>query len=455
MSAPILVVDDEPDIRELIQEILADEGYAVVTAANGAEARARRREQPPSLTLLDIWMPDVDGITLLREWQEEDEVEPVIMISGHATVESAVEATRLGAWDFLEKPLALAKLLLTVRHALEAVQLRYENRRLRHQPSNEPVGRGAAVTRLRDAAQRAASHATPVFLFGEPGTGKRSLARYIHGLGPRADAPLVEVSAATLAGEEAAAIFGAEGEDGIRHGLLDSAGGGTLFLSHVSHLDHEAQMLLLSALETGSFRRRGGDSPQPLDVRLIAADIEPLEPLVAAGTFRRELYDRLAVLTITLPPLRDRLDDLPDLLDCYADHFAAEEGLPFRPIGVAAQNRLRQHPWPGNLRELRNVLQRLSLIGTSGEVTVEEVEAALPAPSPATEPARGAGVGVDLDRPLREAREQFERAYLGHHLERLDGRVGEVARVAGMERTHLYRKLRALGLHPRQGGDEG
>ncbi|MFO8154955.1 MAG: sigma-54 dependent transcriptional regulator [Thiohalospira sp.] len=458
MSAPILVVDDEPDIRELIQEILADEGYAVVTAANGAEARERRRKQPPSLTLLDIWMPDVDGITLLREWQaEEDEAEPVIMISGHATVESAVEATRLGAWDFLEKPLSLAKLLLTVRHALEAMRLRHENRRLRHQPSNEPVGRSAVISRLREAARQAAERPTPVFLHGEPGTGKRSLARYIHGLGPRADAPLVEVSAATLAGEEAAAIFGAESEHGIRHGLLDSASGGTLFLSHVSHLDQEAQMLLLAALETGSFRRRGGERQQPLDVRLIAADIEPLEPLVTAGTFRRELYDRLAVLSITVPPLRERLEDLPDLLNCYADHFATEEGLPFRPIGVAAQNRLRQHTWPGNLRELRNVLQRLSLGASDEEVGPEEVVAALPRNAPAEDvPATAPGGAIAFERPLREAREAFEHAYFAHHLHQHDGRIGEVARVAGVERTHLYRKLRTLGLHPRQeGGGDG
>jgi DNA-binding NtrC family response regulator len=452
MSTPyILVVDDEPDIRELVRDILTDEGFEVNTAASGAEARASRQRRRPGLILLDIWMPDIDGITLLREWTaEEAEPPPVIMISGHATVESAVEATRLGAWDFLEKPLSLAKLLLTVRRALEAASLRHENQRLRRygEPLEEPAGRGATGESLREEARRAAAVEAPVLLTGEPGTGKRTLARYIHGQGHRAAGPFVEVSAATL-GEAAIAetIFGRETEGGPRYGLLERAGGGTLFLAHVEELGAEAQAQLLAALESGRFRRVDGQGEQPLNVRIIAATQWTDGRLAGEGRLRRDLFDRLAGLPLHLPPLRERLDDLPDIVAFFADHMASVEGLPFREFDVAALNRLRQHPWPGNLRELRNLVQRLAIAGGEGPVTAAEVEAAL-----GGEGEGSSATGIDFDQPLRAAREAFERAYLKYHLEQCGGRVGEVARVAGLERTHLYRKLRALGLqNPRRG----
>jgi len=450
MSTPyILVVDDEPDIRELVRDILTDEGFEVNTAASGAEARASRQRRRPGLILLDIWMPDVDGITLLREWAtEEAEPPPVIMISGHATVESAVEATRLGAWDFLEKPLSLAKLLLTVRRALEAASLRHENQRLRRygEPLEEPVGRGAAGEALREAARRAAAVEAPVLLTGEPGTGKRTLARYIHGQGARAAGPFVEISAASVGeGSTAETIFGRETAEGPRYGLLERAAGGTLFLAHVDELSADAQAQLLAAMETGRFRRVDGQGEQPLNVRIIAASQQPGDHLPGKGGLRRDLYDHLAGLPLHLPPLRERPEDLPDLVAFFADHMASVEGLPFREFDVAAQNRLRQHPWPGNLRELRNLVQRLAIAGGETPVTAAEVEAAL----------GGEGIpptGIDFDQPLRAAREAFERAYLEHHLKQQKGRVGEVARVAGLERTHLYRKLRALGLqNPRNG----
>ena len=450
MNAPyILVVDDEPDIRGLVRDILTDEGFEVNTAASGAEARASRQRRRPGLILLDIWMPDVDGITLLREWvAEEAEPPPVIMISGHATVESAVEATRLGAWDFLEKPLSLAKLLLTVHRALEAASLRHENQRLRRygEPLEEPAGRGATGEALREQARRVAAVEAPVLLTGEPGTGKRTLARYIHGQGPRAAGPFVEVSAATVGeAETAETIFGRETENGPRFGLLERAGGGTLFLAHVEELGAAAQAQLLAALETGRFRRVDGQGEQPLNVRIIAASQRADGYLAGQGSLRRDLFDRLAGLPLQLPPLRERLDDLPDVVAFFADHMASAEGLPFREFDVAALNRLRQHPWPGNFRELRNLVQRLAMAGGEGPVTAAEAEAALGAEAPRA-------TGIDFEQPLRAAREAFERAYLEHHLKQQKGRVGEVARVAGLERTHLYRKLRALGLqNPRNG----
>jgi len=450
MSAPyILVVDDERDIRELVKEILEDEGYEVGVAENGEAARRARRERRPDLILLDIWMPDVDGITLLKEWSDErGPACPVIIMSGHGTVETAVEATRLGAYDFIEKPLSMAKLLLTISRALDAERLRRENLGLRKYapPLLEPLGKSGVMQRLREQIQRVAQHDAWVLISGEPGTGKELCARYLHNCSPRRNAPFVDVSVAALLRENSAVeLFGAEEGGKVKYGLLEQASGGTLFLGEVGDMDLAVQARLFGVLEGRSYLRVGGHDPVRLDVRIVAATHRDLAQEVQARRFREDLYYQLAVVPLRVPPLRDHADDIPELLAHYVDAFVNQEGLPYRRFTVAAQNRLRHHSWPGNIRELKNLVQRLLILGSGGEIQAEEVAAAL-IQAPVSVESVPLG---QFDLPLREAREQFERAYFEYQLRQSDGSIGKVAKQAGMERTHLYRKLRGLGLNPK------
>ncbi len=448
MSASyILVVDDEPEIRNLVKEILEDEGYEVATAESGAAARIALREHRPDLVLLDIWMPEVDGITLLKEWNEGDGLPcPVIMMSGHGNVETAVEATRLGAYDFLEKPLSLAKLLLTIERALEADKLRRENVGLRHHITHilEPTGKSPVMQRLREQVKRIALHDTWVLISGEPGSGRETLARYLHSQSLRNERPFVDLSVAAIAeGNSARELFGSEVDGRLIYGRLEQASGGTLFLDEVADMDLETQSQLLGALETNSFLRVGGIEPVKINVRIIAATEKNLEDEVAAGRFKEELFYHLNVVPLSVPPLREHHEDVPELLNFYIDYYVTHERLPYRHFSVGAQNHLRNHHWHGNVRELKNLVQRLLILGAGDEITQEEVELALG--------AMGGGFSeleqhVAFDQPLRQAREAFERSYLEYHLSQHGGNVTQMAKAVGMERTHLYRKLRSLGI---------
>jgi len=448
-SAHILVVDDEPDIRAAVRDILEDEGYRVSVAENAAAARAARQAERFDAVLLDIWMPGTDGIALLREWSAAGALDgPVIMMSGHGTVETAVEATRLGAYDFIEKPIALAKLLITLERALDAQRLREANATLRAQvqPQFEPVGSSAAMQALRAQLERLADHVAPVLLRGEPGSGKEALARWVHARSARRDQPFVTVAAGAIPNEQAAAtLFGAESVDGVSPGLLEQAQGGTLFLDEIADLGAELQLRLSSVLERGQLLRVGGRVPVPLDVRVIGATAQDLEAERRAGRVRDELYFQLNVFPVAVPALRERAEDVPELLEHYAAFFAARDRLPPRRFGPAVLERLKRHAWPGNVRELRGLTQRLGVLG-AGEVTPGEIEPTLGGAAPAMAAAAEDGFAIDFSLPLREARDQFERVYLLRQLNEAGGSVGKLARMAGMERTHLYRKLRDLGV---------
>jgi two-component system, NtrC family, nitrogen regulation response regulator NtrX len=451
-ASRILVVDDEADIRGLLKEILAEEGYEVEVAADATQARTSRATHVPDLVLLDIWMPDTDGITLLREWSVTDGYDcPVVMMSGHGTVETAVEATRLGAFDFVEKPLSLTKLLRTVERALDAGRRKRLSERTQGSALAVPIGKSKLTQNLREQVQQAASSSSPVLFIGELGSGREAYARSLHSLSARSAKPFVMVVAASLGADPAAALFGSERDGKVALGALDQAAGGTLYLNGLEDLSSEAQRALVGAIEQNGYVRVGGRERMPLNVRWISSAQEGFESRTSPEPFRRDLLAHLNVIALRVPPLRDYAEDVPDLLRYYVDRLVDDQHLPLRRFSVAAQNRLRNYPWPGNLGELKNLVQRVLVLGAGEEIRLEEVERELAVKTALDEPL----VKQDLlALPLREAREQFERAYLQQQLLLCNGKVGQLAKRVGMERTHLYRKLRALGVDFRQLGED-
>ena len=451
-ASRILVVDDEADIRGLLKEILSEEGYEVDVAADAGQARSFRAAQVPDLVLLDIWMPDTDGITLLREWSVTDGYDcPVVMMSGHGTVETAVEATRLGAFDFVEKPLSLTKLLRTVERALDAGRRKRLSERAQGASLAVPIGKSKVTQALREQVQNAASSSSPVLLLGELGSGREAYARYLHSLSPRAARPFFMVVAASLSGDPAAALFGSERDGKTELGAFDQAAGGTLYLSGLEDLSGDAQRALTGAIEQNGYTRVGGRERLTINVRWLSSAQEGFDQRAASEPFRRDLLANLNVITLRIPPLREYAEDVPDLLRFYVDRLVDDQHLPLRRFSVAAQNRLRNYPWPGNVDELKNLVQRVLVLGTGEEIRLEEIERELAVKLAVDEPL----VKQDLlALPLREAREQFERAYLQQQLLLCNGKVGQLAKRVGMERTHLYRKLRALGVDFRQLGDD-
>jgi DNA-binding NtrC family response regulator len=445
----ILVVDDERDIRLLIQEILEDEGYQVDTAENGEKARALFAERAPDLVLLDIWMPDIDGISLLKEWSQSGRLGcPVVMISGHGTLETAVEATRLGAHDFIQKPLSLAKLLATVKQAMGARSQRPVRPGARPDGLAEPQGNSPPMQLLRQKAEQAARHRSPVLISGEPGSGKEALAAYLHRLSG-SKGPFLVADAAQLAGLSAHEyLLG----DGSSPGALGEASGGTLYLPELTGLGSAGQHLLSAIMDAGRYTPAGSKTAVALEARVMAGMSGDADERVRDGQLLEQLYLQLNVLALRVPALRERAEDVPELISHYADWYANQDGLGYRHFSVSALNRLRNHDWPGNERELRNMVQRLLIMGGEGEVTAQEVEEALRQGGP--EPlGAGSTTPSAFDLPLREAREQFEREYLIYQLKKAGGSVGKLSDAVGMERTHLYRKLRSLGIDPKAIGN--
>ena len=447
----ILVVDDEPDIRQVVQDVLEDEDFKVLTADGAEPARHALRENAIDLILLDIWMPGTDGISLLKEWSEGDKPEvPVIMISGHGNVETAVEAIRFGAYDFLEKPLSTAKLLVTVNRALQSEQLRQENLRLRErlQPTSDLLGKSESIKTLKELIARTAATDSWVLITGEPGSGKGVSARLLHSLSKRAAKQLVELSVAAIPAENLAIqLFGIEQGGKVQRGKFEEAQGGTLVLDQITDANLEVQARLLSALEEGSFLRVGGQTYIDINVRIIATTNRDLPALVRDGRFREDLYYRLNVVPIHVPPLREHVEDIPELTEFYLDWMVEKEQLPYRRFSTGALNALHYYPWPGNVRELRNLIQRLLILNKDADVSAQEIETALGVSKTQVDDQWFPESVFDL--PLREARDLFERSYLVHRLREVHGSVSELAPMVGMERTHLYRKLKSLDIDPK------
>jgi DNA-binding NtrC family response regulator len=416
----ILVVDDEPDIRELIKDILEDENYEVRIAADGQEAQQIFNEQQPDLILLDIWMPDIDGISLLKEFKQQNKNVTIVMMSGHGTIETAVEATRLGASDFIEKPLSTAKLLRGVEQALEN---RAKQASIQKELAQIPVGKSQQIKLLREQVERVAKHEMPILLVGEPGVGKHCFSHYLHSLGQFSGGKFIELSPESFP------------LDSLK--ITSLAKNNCLYIHDLALLSDEAQALLLHLLETHKLQQ----------CQLICATQYSLQKAVDNGDFLESLLYQLNSITLVVPPLRDHIEDIPELVHHFVDVQTTRSGLPYRRFTVAAQNRLRNHEWSGNILELKNVIQRLLVLGNGEDIDVADVDLALVSEAEAIE---NGDETINFELPLREAREQFERIYLLRKLQETDGNVGKAAKLAGMERTHLYRKLRSLGIVTKQ-----
>jgi len=451
-KAHILVVDDEPDIRNILQDILNDEGYDVSTAENADQARTRFNEVNPNLVLLDIWMPGEDGISVLKSWVDNSQLNetPVIMISGHGTVENAVEAVKLGAYDFLEKPLSTGKLLLSVERGLERASLKQENTRLKSRLKNESpiISNSDSSRELLRHIQLLGPTDSWVFITGESGTGKRLVAHKIHENSPRAKADFVELNLAAMPSDNVAQqLFGSEVDGKVQLGAFEQAKNGTLFINEVLGLNLEIQNKLLSALQEQQFLRLGGQDYIELNVRVIVTTSGNPQQAVNDGHFLQDLYYRLNVIPIQVPSLRQRSKDLPELIDIFSEDIAAKNQLNPPEFTKQALKQLSSYKWPGNVRQLQNVLQRLLVLNNGREIDLQNVDAALGGDLNMQQQANGHSEFFEGE--MREAKEVFEKAYLNHHLVLVEGNVSALAKKIGLERTHLYRKLKSLDINAR------
>ncbi len=459
-GADILIVDDEADIRELVSGLLEDEGHAVRVAASAEEALAAIRARKPTLLVLDIWMQGggMDGLELLDMVKALDADLPVVMISGHGNIETAVSALKRGAYDFIEKPFKSDRLVVVIERALEAASLKRENRRLRAS-ANVPtglIGRSAAAAALRSTISKVAPANSRVLISGPSGSGKELVARQIHEASPRARAEFVAISAAGMTPERLdVELFGEEGADGRprKIGVFERAHNGTLFLDDVGDMPRESQSRILRVLVEQRFRRVGGEQDVQVDVRVVTSTSRDLKSEITEGRFREDLFHRLNVVPIRVPPLSERREDIAELVDYFIDTLSSSQGLPRRRLGDDAIAVLQVHPWPGNVRQLRNNVERLLILAT-GDINDPISAEMLPQEVASTGNGGGMGSERTIALPLREAREVFEREYLAAQIMRFGGNISRTAAFIGMERSALHRKLKSLGVSPSRGGED-
>ncbi|AMV73003.1 sigma-54 dependent transcriptional regulator [Desulfuromonas carbonis] len=448
----ILIIDDEEGIRESLRGILEDEGFRTLYAADGEQGLQKVREENFDLILLDIWMPGIDGIETLRRIRELVPEQQVIMMSGHGTIETAVKATKFGAFDFIEKPLSLDKLLLVVNNALKVGRLVEENRSLKAKLAKdyEMIGTSPAIRLLKEQIAIAAPTSGWVLITGENGTGKELVARAIHTQSQRRDKPFVEVNCAAipedlieseLFGHEKGAFTGATAQ---RKGKFDQAHEGTLFLDEIGDMSLKTQAKVLRILQEHKFERVGGSRTIEVDVRVIAATNKDLEEEIAAGRFREDLFYRLNVIPFHVQPLRERREDIPLLANYFLEFFCSKESREKKTLSTEAQEALAAYPWPGNVRELKNIIERLAIMTPERSIDLRHLPRSITSHQ-APRPASGLS-GLADNATFREAKEEFEKEYLLQKLEENEWNISRTAEAIDLERSNLHRKIKSFGI---------
>jgi two-component system nitrogen regulation response regulator NtrX len=455
MASDILIVDDEADICELVAGLLQDEGYSTRTARDSDGALNEIKNRRPNLVFLDIWLQGsrLDGLQLLDQVKEQHPELPVVMISGHGNIETAVAAIKRGAYDFIEKPFKADRLVLVADRALETSRLKREVKELKAitpRPAGM-VGHSPAINQLRQAVEKIAPTNSRILIVGPSGAGKELAARHLHALSARADGPFVVINAAAITPERMEIeLFGVEQTNGSQQrkvGALEEAHGGTLFIDEIADMPRDTQNKILRVLVDQTFQRVGGSTKVAVDVRIVSSSSRNIESEIAAGRFREDLYHRLSVVPIRVPPLAERREDIADLVDYFMQQISQSTGLPTRKIGGDAMAVLQSHDWPGNVRQLRNNVERLMILA-GGDPDAVINASMLPQDVGSMVPSMPNGNGGEqlMGLPLREAREMFEREYLLAQINRFGGNISRTAEFVGMERSALHRKLKALGI---------
>ena len=467
MSRTILIIDDEASIRQSLAGALSDEGYKILSAANALQGLELLRKQTPDLILLDIWMPEMDGLTALSELKNQGNEIPVIIMSGHGNIETAVKATKFGAFDFLEKPIELDRLLVLIRNALSARDLIEENHALRKQLSTRRpiIGESSSIKNIQEVIRRVAPTSGSVLITGENGTGKEVVAQTIHALSTRFKKPFIEVNCAAIPEELIESeLFGHEkgaftGATQLRRGRFDLANGGTLFLDEIGDMSLKTQAKILRILQEQKFERVGGNETHSVDVRIIAATNKDLKSEMSRGGFREDLYFRLNVVRIQLPSLRERKEDISLLAQFFIKEFSNLHQKPVREFSLEAIQELTKYSWPGNIRELRNLLERLVILQAPGDeknlISEKDIKAHLDESNPSETTAKESTQTdlssltvsqISLGKQLKDAKTEFEREYIVQALKENAWNISKTAQALGIERSYLHRRMKSFGI---------